>query len=157
MTENLKREFEYSLQVNISIHKNGEKQFANKIKLLAPSSAQRTNRCIIKQAFMNAGKKSGGGDSSGSSQTQTSDDQDIEITNAEQVAGMLYSNLDYNEISRVMEAFIDLLTSGCGIALEERLTTFHIDQIDSEDLDNMLGEYIVNFLIPSWMKRLMKM
>ena len=152
MTKKNKREFEYTLQSNIGIHKDGEKQFCNKIVLKAPNSKQTEQRVMLKQAFMSAMEKS----SSAKDSASKGKDRTFDISECEQIISLIYMNLTSKEIIDLFDAFKDLLITGCGKALEMALTAFAIDQIDSEDLDNMMGEFIVNFLIPSWMRAAMK-
>ena len=56
MSEN-KREFEFSLTENITVAKDGEAQYCNKILLKAPNAKQNRERCLIKQAFLSSVNK----------------------------------------------------------------------------------------------------
>jgi len=140
-----KREFEFSLAAPIGVHKDGEKHFADKITLVAPSVKNNKSRCIIKQAIAHCIAESQKNRESNSDVVASSETNEDFATLGPIMATSLYVFLDSNQILEVINAFTDLLISGCGRVLDTPLTTFHLEQLDAEDLDKMLGEYIVNF------------
>lgn len=59
-------------------------------------------------------------------------------------------------IVEIKEVFKKLLKEGC-LSLDgklDKITDWHLEQIDDDEFEEMMGEYAVNFIIPSWMKRL---
>jgi NADH dehydrogenase FAD-containing subunit len=144
------KEFDFILAESIEIHKHGQKVDAAKVLLKCPSSKHQRDRLIIKNGFMNNDKAQDGGN-----QNAKKDDDFNELKESEKILGMLYSMKKADQMGEILDAFKRLLVNGCGIVEGIALTETYIDEIDANDLDDMLGEYIVNFILPSWMKRLM--
>lgn len=150
----LKRDFEYKLEGQISLMKGGEKLFTNKVLLKAPSIAQMSDRCVIKTAIMECLDKQTK-KSDGATPVGAPEDSKDEVSFAEQMTSVLYMNSQRDDMERVLGAFVNILSSSATVETETMRQNI-INQLDGNDLDGMLGEYIANFIIPSWMKRAMK-
>lgn len=156
MTEKkLKREFEFTLQNQISLHKGGERVFANKILLKAPSMIEMRYRCIIKQTVLESlQKQNEKTQKTGDTDSKNDTSDDMSSTSGDQFISVIYMNQDKDTLEELINAFTDILLSSATIN-SEKLTDTLIKQIDCGELDAMLGEYIINFILPSWMKRAM--
>ena len=178
MSDKSKKEFEFTLSENITVHKDGERQFCNKLLLKGPSSKQQRERCLIKQALMEsinkanetasrleqanaisgvAGAMMGKLDKAKTKRIakDSINDDVLDIPNSEQLLSLLYMQISPDRLTEIFDAFNALLCGGCATAFDIALTQSIIDQIDADDMESLLGEYIENFIVPSWMKQAM--
>ena len=146
-----KTEFTFNLSEPIEIAKDGKTEPCDKLLLRAPAFIHRKYSLRIKQSFLRA--------INNLPKTEQKADEvksaDEAIT-AESIAGLLLmSDIDIIKVFDDFEAL--LLSKGiCFVSTDKVMTERHYEQLADEDIDLLLGEYIVNFLIPSWMRRQMK-
>lgn len=73
----------------------------------------------------------------------------------ESVIQMLYmANADIEKMHDLFKELICL--KGMNVCLmndSEPLTEFCYDKIDANDIDRLLGDYLANFMVPSWMPK----
>ncbi len=156
-----KSEVVIQLSDKITVQKSGEQLFSNKITLKAPSAVHMIKLCSIKQIVMSAFKTAAAGaaGAAGAAATQVSQTQqqsDTNISDADQVITVLYMNASPEEIICLMNGFRELLLAGCGLVEDVVVTEYVLSQLLVKDIELLLGEYIVNFIIPSWMQQAMK-
>lgn len=146
-----KTEFEFILDTPISHHKSGDTEDCSTLILRAPSYKNRKVTIRLKQGFMRALKSLEGSDNS---QAKKNKQDDVNPFTAEAIIAALFmSDVDLNDI---LDDFETLLIHGCCfIPPETQLAKHHYSQISPDDVTRLLGEYIENFLIPSWMIQLM--
>lgn len=149
-----KTEFEFKLTTPINHHKGGDSIACDTIILRAPSFNHRRNTIKLKQLFMRAvntiQKNVASQDASKQKQQKTELDGTA-------VAGLLLmSDIDLMECIEQFKEIILKDNRPCAFIENEKLMTkMHFDQLSDDDLELMLGEYIANFLIPSWMEKMM--
>jgi hypothetical protein len=147
---------EITLSKKLEIHKGGKQHFSNKITLFAPSLSDLPKICFLKHTMLSAFKKAG---NENANQNTTSNKENVNadgISNAEQLISVLYMTVDSEDIAKVFDEFRDLLISGNGKVEDVIVTDLILEQICLEDFEKMLGEYLENFLLPSWMKKAMQ-
>jgi len=178
------QEVEFNLKKAITFHKDGASQETKKLFLRAPSNSQKRQSRVLKQIFTRAlnGMTQGRGD--GATQEETRKEFDVDrlkaafieaetpakeqkkilkaVESTEEKDAMdgkqiimmlLMSDVDYNDAFPHLKK---LLTGGaCEIDEGVPLTAFHYDQIDIDDEDKLLGEYLHNFLLTSLIDDLM--
>ncbi len=153
-----KSEVVIQLSDKITVQKSGEQLFSNKITLKAPSAVHMIKLCSIKQIVMSAFKTAVAG-AVGAATTQVSQTKqqiDTNISDADQVITVLYMNTSSEEIICIMNDFKELLFAGCGLVEDVVVTEYVLSQLLVKDIELLLGEYIVNFIVPSWMQQAMK-
>lgn len=128
---------------------DGKHLESSSLTLYAPSYKTRTSTNILKQLFFRAAKSF---DSSSNTNSKNKAD-DNETISPEDIILMLYaSSVD---ISQVFDAFEKILLSGhCKIANEIELRQHHLECMDTEDVEKILGRYLSDFLLASWMSKL---
>lgn len=148
----MKDSFVFSLNFNaIKVHKSGTVEEYNEFTVKAPSRNNLKYTAFLKQAFFRAIKDSNGGKSDEASQ-KSQGNQDIDSKAI--IYLLLSSGVD---IAECLQSIEYLMTGGCGeIGNGVKMDVFHIQQIHHEDLDRLLGEFIGNFLLPSWMTEMPK-
>ena len=147
----IRDEFEFALSRPITYHHNGQSEEASLLILKAPSYKQDEERTRIQQGFHRAltGLNSGG-----ESKDKPVATEEVKIGGTDIFAIMLASAVDMVAFKK---DFKKLLTSGvCMVEGRESLTSPLYDKIYPEDLDNLMGEYIGNFILSSRLKTLLK-
>jgi hypothetical protein len=145
---------EVTLSKKIEVHKKGESLFSNKITLIAPSLSNIDKICFLKHTILSAFKKAGS-ENNDRKQNVTSEDAS-DISNADQLVSVLYMSIESTDIAHVFSEFRDLLIDGCGKVEDVVVTNPVLNQLCLEDFEKLLGEYLENFLLPSWMRAAMK-
>jgi len=146
-----KIEFDFKLDTPINYHKGGSEEECKMLLLRAPSYKNRKTTIKLKQNFMRALKSLEGSDADQKKKTKQSNENPF--TAEAIIAALFMSDVDLNDI---LDDFEILLTHGCCfIPPEVQLIGQHYNQISENDLTRLLGEYIENFLVPSWMTQLM--
>lgn len=138
----MKGDITYDLKTPFEYHGNGENRTASVIILSAPSNKQRKPAAKLKQFFFQAinGLQ---GDEKADAEAKASDPKGSDI-----VALLMMSNVDANDVH---EAFKGIITGGCAMVEgATSLTDSLYDKLSFEDTEEMLGDYLVNFLIPSF-------
>jgi len=67
---------------------------------------------------------------------------------------LMMSKVDINDCQDDFKEI--LLGNCCFVDKDMPLNEMMYNQISDDDINLLLGEYIANFLIPSWMKQMMK-
>jgi hypothetical protein len=151
----IKDEIEFKLVKPILHHKGGESIECKVLILHAPSAANRKYTTRLKQAFMRAinSMNQGKGNEAPSNQDAV-DEAKKELTGVNVCGLLLMSDIDLNECYENLKEI--LLNGTAFIDKEKIMSKMHFEQLCDEDIELILGEYIANFLIPSWMRQAMK-
>lgn len=153
--ETFKKEFVYKLSKPLGVHKKGEKIFINEVLLKAPSVKLYKYRIVLKQVVLSAIQAQQERMNIKSKDLEVENDNHTDTEGPSQEDGILLMVYGYKrteEIEYLFDAFKNLLINGCGIVDELIFTSAMFEQLDSDDLDGMLGAYIINFIMPSWTK-----
>jgi hypothetical protein len=146
-----KTEFKFILNSPITHHKAGDTAECTSLRLVAPSYKNRQYTAQLTQTFMRAMK---GMEGSGQKNKKEQDTKDDPFTRENIIAMLLMSDIDictaYDNLKNV------LLHEGCFLENDKQMTKTHFEQLVDEDLQLLLGDYIANFLIPSWMIEMMQ-
>ena len=133
-------DFAYELKTPISYHAGSDNKEAESVILSAPSNKQRRPAARLKQFFFQAIKDL-------KAEDQAANDDGKKPKGSDIVALLMMSDVDANAVH---DAFKDIATSGCAmldgaVSINDSL----YEKMSFEDTEEMLGEYLVNFLIPS--------
>lgn len=133
-------DFAHELSSPVDYHSGGENKQATSVVLASPSNKQRRPAAKLKQCFFRA--------LNSFSDEQAQDQKDDSKPKGSAILALIMmSDVDIDEVH---EAFKTLLTTGCAMLDGEvAMSNHHYDAIAFEDTEAMLGEYLVNFLIPS--------
>ena len=146
-TEELKTEFKYVLKTSFEYSKKGEILSAQFISLTAPTSRTTAECAALKQAFFRAMGEQEGGDPDKMDQ-----DFDIEGSDIMTLIAMAKS-VDLPDVLAIGKK----LFQQPGIALIDGEIKFGnelMNRMSVDDLEDLLGEYLVNFILASSLKRL---
>lgn len=148
----MKKEVEYELKSGeLEYGRGGDLTSSGFITLTAPTSKNLVECAQLKQAFFRALNSQRGE----SEAEKKEDDPDVEI-NGELVMNMIAMSSD-TELAEVLLTAKKLLTSGVAkVGGEEKLTVPLIDQLSLEDLEGLVGTYLVNFILASVLETLKK-
>lgn len=143
----LRQEFEYQLNQPLEYHSGGAVVEAKTLLCVAPSMNQLNQTAKLKQGFFKALKNA---QQSRNQAQETQAPADVDL-NADMVMGILYMGdidlVDY------FNDFKSLLINGvCKIDGLVDLSAHNLNKMAISDLEQLLGQYIANFLIPSWLK-----
>lgn len=150
MAQKYKSEFTFKLIKPIPYHDGGNSEaIAKELILKAPSNRQRRQTAKLKQGFFRAlndiqNSKQDSGESS---------------DNAEEISGeavltiIMMSKVDFADYQDVFREL--LLNDIAFITDNQKLKSHNYDEISDTDSDKLMGEYIANFLLSSWMSKLM--
>jgi hypothetical protein len=151
------KEFEYTLSSPIKYQFNGEHLETNILYLKAPADVHRKIAPKIAQnvmrAFMaqneNFETKKKDGKKGKKDEEEIQEKKEGEITK-EVIIMLLYSSRVI-DIVEFKEEFRELLLSAgiCSLNNNVYLSTGHLQQIDQREIDDLMGDYISNFLLPS--------
>jgi len=140
-----KEDIVFTLSNPITYAHEGQSGEGQLLVLRAPNSKQQRERITLQQGFfraLNSVSSSEGGKSEGS--------QDIK--GVEVLALLLSSDVDMVEMH---EAFRKLICSqACKIEDKAEMTSTLFDEIDLDDIDLLMGEYLANFILSSVLKTL---
>lgn len=140
-------EMRFMLTTPFDYSKGGEQLTAEFIVCTAPSSNQMKECAFLKQAFFRALPD---GDSEASGEA---DPDDLDMSGSDVM--MMIAQSDGVKLSDVLEVGWKLI--GSGVALvdgEQKLTEPLIKKMSLDDLESLIGDYIVNFVIASSLKRM---
>lgn len=149
-TENddLITEFTHELQVPFDYHYKSQQTKANFITLMAPS-VKTPHRADLKQCFFRA---IGGGDTS--QQPQVDDSAKPETPTGSEIIQLIAMSKDV-ELSTFLEFGKVLLSSGVAlIDGQTKLIKPLIDVMNPDELEEMLGDYMSNFILASAFKKI---
>lgn len=140
-----KTEFRFDLkQSNVSYSSGGNQVGATFISLTAPTSRHSRQCAYLKQAFFRALPDGGNPDSDAKFETPSG---------AEMITILAMSK--HVELPDVLDVGKDLLLQGVAMVDGDQKLNQHIlDQIHAEDVEEMIGEYMVNFTLASTLERM---
>lgn len=143
-------EFEYTLKQPFDYAHKGEQYTASMLLCKCPTSKQIDKCARLKQAFYRAAAESA--ESAQDRQQSDRATRDSDISAQEVLDAICQSNVDFSE---VMSIGISLISSGIVlIDGQEKLTRGLIDKMSLDDIESVLGEYYVNFIIASALQNL---
>jgi hypothetical protein len=155
-----KSQFEFILTTPIEYQGERDNPTTNILLLKAPANIHRDIldkiKPIVIDSFLSMSKKV-----SGSSQINPKESDKSKSNAAIGKGEILMSLAANNKLVEVKKLFIELLTRGCCL-VDKKLeaTDWHISQINDvppvDDLEDLMGEYLENFLVSSWLKRLLQ-
>jgi len=151
MAAKYKSEFTFKLTKPIAYHDGGNAEaFAKEIILKAPSNRQRRQTAKLKQGFFRAL-----GDIQNNKQnTDDAEDDQEGITGEAVLTIVMMSKVDFADYQDV---FRELLLNDIAFVNDgQKMKSHNYEDMDGDDSDKMMGEYIANFLLSSWMNKLMK-
>jgi hypothetical protein len=138
---------EYTLQQPVQYASKGELVEAMFVTLNPPTSRNMTECAQLKQAFFRALPKTG------EVEVDAPEGEQAELT-GEAVMTMITMSPDV-ELASVLVTGRELLTSGLAlIDGEEKLTKPVLDNMSADDLEGMIGEYMVNFTLASALRKM---
>ena len=149
-----KSEFEFTLNSPIKYQSQGDHHHDGRLLVLkAPSNKVRANRAKLKQAFMasvSEGEQKVSDAAENQKDTVIADDEMPDY-----ILMMLYASKSIN-MAEVLDEFMNLLTIGkcCKVEGAEDLTKSMFEEMDADDTDRLLGEYMANFIIASFLKKM---
>ncbi len=141
-------EFQFELTKPIKYHAGGE-EIEGKFITLAPPAYKQMDKCVpLKQAFYRAAA-SISDDDSVEVVGETSPPAEAEKMTPEGLMSLFYQSAE--NMLQVMLYGVELFKSPGIAKLEGSVTMTHpmIEQMSQDDLENMLGLYMVNFILAS--------
>ncbi len=146
------KELIYELKVPFNYAYQGEPTKANFITLTAPS-VKTPGRAELKQCFLRA--LNNDTNAAGNTVSIDSDDKKQETPSGGEIIQMICMSR-HVELSVFLEYGKKLLTSGVAlIDGETKLIKPHIESMDPDELEEMLGGYMANFILASALKKLL--
>ena len=150
INDTYKSDFTFELSNPISYQDETGQKETKTLVLYAPSNKLSKQKVKLRQKVITSFLALGGGSRN---QNKANEDEKASLE-PEQILFALAANDKFIDIKN---EFCDLLKSGC-LSLEGKcntVTDYHLQQINDEELEEVMGQYIVNFIIPLWMKRLL--
>jgi hypothetical protein len=135
--------FDFTLSDSIKYQTGGETTEGSMLELTAPSVNNRKRVAKLKQGFMRVVNDLQ------NDKTVKSEDKkgEAEIKPEEILVLLQMGSIEYDEY---MDIFVNLLTAGvCKIDGKEPLNTLRADSISFDDMERLMGEYLVNFILGS--------
>lgn len=146
----LNKQFEYELENPIEYHDGGDLASSKNLVLLAPSFSQIKRAAKLKQGFFQAIKSFQGDKKQDESKNKAANDESD--FDADAVLTVLF--MGDIDIAAYFEDFEKLLTSGvCKVNGKVELNSIMCSKLSVEDMEKLLAEYIVNFLLPASMRQ----
>jgi hypothetical protein len=144
----MQREFEVRLDNPIEVASQGELITADTVLLKAPTTRHRREASKIKSACMSAFRKIGESAPEEAKKAKESTD-DSKLSAVELMAVMSQCDEDGTLMAPLFDAFRDMLLQGCGTISGEKITIKLFDDMALDDMENLFGEYVINFLLSS--------
>ena len=154
----MKTELEFKLETPVAYQCDGGNHQGSLLILKAPSNKVRAHRARLKQAFMQAiaeGEDRGAKDSPEVKDPEAQKDVIIEDDEmGGYVLMMLYAAKNIN-IVEIIEEFKSLLVHGkcCRVEGSVDMTSSIFDSMDADDSDRLMGEYLANFILASFLSK----
>lgn len=145
------KSFEFELPEPIEYHVRGEVSLGNKVVFYAPKPAQMKRVTRLKQIFFRALPKS---DSNERAERPDKSDIESEITGEAILTLVASSDADYPEFIDIGKAL--LCDKNGKIDDAEYLTNTLADKLDIYTVEQMVGQYVANFIVKSALKSLGK-
>jgi hypothetical protein len=149
MADQIKESFEFYLNSPVSYHKAGEEEKSYQLTLYAPKGKHRQELIRLKQGFLKA-ITSLQNMSTGQARAEAEEQQGI--GSQEIVMALMMSDVDMNKYFEDFKAL--LCKDVCYVDSNQKMTEYIYNNMDLEDLERLLGEYLSNFLLSSWIERL---
>lgn len=141
-------EFAHVLKTPVSYHSGGDNKDAEAIILTAPSNKQRKPAAKLKQFFFQAINSLDADEEAVKAAKEAKADEQKKAKGSDLVSLLVMSDVDYVEVH---DAFEKLMTSGCAkLDGDVDLNSMTYEKLSFEDTEAMLGDYLANFLIPSF-------
>ena len=138
----------YELDTPFDYAHKGEKIEASFIELKAPTSRNMRECAFLKQAFFHSLPDDKG--------EEDGEKGDPSAVSGSQVISMMYLSHDVDMVP-VLGHAKELFTSGVAMVDgEEKLTKPLMDTLSQIDLENMLGDYLINFIVASALRKTKK-
>lgn len=142
-------EFEYTLRQPFDYAHKGEQYTASTLLCKCPTSKQIDKCAKLKQAFFRAVSETS--DNVSDSQHGTGSGN-VDIKPRDVLDAICQSSIDFSD---VMSTGISLLSSGIVLVDgQEKLTRGLIDRMSLDDIESVIGEYYVNFIVASALQNL---
>lgn len=154
----MQSEFEYILQQEFFYAKDGLREPAMSLILVAPSSKHGVHIAKLKQQIMRAFKAQMEENKKHNIEPPANTNTDDSGLSGDVIIQVLYASSVVN-FDQLLTDFKSLLTTGCcyiaPVTKEHKqlLTTAHLDDLSFKDLENIMGEYFANFLLFSPSKK----
>jgi hypothetical protein len=147
----MKESFTFDLTKKIIYTTGDMKLEAEYLSIKAPAIAQYKLINELEQLFVNCYKNS----MEFFMRFQSKDVDKQENKELDRNTILTIIQMSSTDINIFLTKLRDLLTSNqsCLLDGKEVLTTYLYDQINRIDRNNLLGEYIANFTLPSWMQQ----
>lgn len=139
--------FNYELKSPFDYDHKGNVVEAQFITLRAPSSKEISETADLKQAFFRALPKDS------TSTGDESEEGSLDDLNGDAIMMMIAISPDVT-LKTVLLCARELFKIVATVDGEERMTVPLLDKIDPEDLETMVGEYYLNFVLASWLKKM---
>jgi len=148
MSDELKTEIEFVLSKPVPYAHGGEQVEATSVVLIAPSQKQLQHTAILKQGFFQAIN------SVSESSNATSQPEKQEEMTGEDLLSMMYMAKDV-DMTQILLAARELFKSGVAkLDGVQDLNLPLIEKISADDFEKMVGEYLINFILASALKKL---
>lgn len=139
----------YELQVGFSYgDSQGNQQTASFIELAAPTSRNMTECAELKQSFYRAlpdDKDATDEDREG---------KEISEVNGADVIGLILRSKDVKLITVLLHAKALFCSGVAKVDGQTKLTKPLCDKMNNDDFENMVGEYLVNFILASILQKM---
>lgn len=145
MSDELKSEAQFVLTTKTSYSNKGEQVNAEFIELTAPTSKHSKECAALKQSFFRALPQN--------EEAKDPEAKDVEITGDEVM--VLISMSQVVDLGEVINVGKRLLAGGVAmIDGEVKLTNNVIDNMSQDDVEQMIGFYMINFILASSLARI---
>ena len=135
--------FDFTLSEPIDYQAKGENTKASLLELSAPAVNNRKKVAKLKQGFMRVINGLKNPDAKGAEGKKSNE----KVKPEEILALIQMGAIEYDEY---MDIFVSLLVSGiCKVEGEVDITQHMVDKISFEDMERLMGEYLINFIIGS--------
>lgn len=141
--------FDFTLSEPIDYQAKGENTKSSLLELSAPSGKERKKAARLKQGFMRCINEIPDSDKQQAKElADKKDGTEKKETKPEEILALLQmGSIDYPDY---LDIFVGLLTSGiCKVEGDTPITSLIVDKISYEDLEKLMGEYFVNFILGS--------
>jgi hypothetical protein len=146
--DDLKTEIEVTFETPVPYTTGGELVEATSVVLIAPSAKHLQYTAILKQGFFQAIN------SVSESQSKQAEPEKEAEMKGDDLLSMMYMAKDV-DITKIHLAARELFKSGVGkLDGVQDLNQPLIDKISADDFEKMVGEYLINFILASALKKL---
>lgn len=139
--------FNFKLSKPVEIAKKGEVELVFELDIRAPTGANRAQLIRIKQGFFKMIMQSSATEDGKAADKEKDGGNPLANMNGNQVMMLFYmADID---LPALEEEFKRLLSQGGAFADGVQLTPYHLDKLDFEEFERLMGEYIKVFIAPS--------